>query len=241
VSDVKEEVFGPVLHFTRFAGDQIGSLVEEINELGFGLTMGLHSRIDSRVQKIAMQAKVGNLYVNRNQIGAVVGVQPFGGEGLSGTGPKAGGPHYLARLSIPSSAAEQSVEEFDNQLTVALPSPTGEKNTLFLHPRGRILCLGGDTKEDLARQVDKASSAGNQPIFLKAGEKIDVLVLEADIDAVASDHANRAEIAALLVKRKGPIIPLLSGHDQLHRYCLERTLTIDMTAAGGNAELLAAS
>lgn len=93
------EVFGPILHVLRFKGGQLDKVVDDINATGFGLTLGLHSRIAGVAERVAERARVGNLYVNRNQIGAVVGVQPFGGEGLSGTGPKAGGPNYLARFA----------------------------------------------------------------------------------------------------------------------------------------------
>jgi RHH-type proline utilization regulon transcriptional repressor/proline dehydrogenase/delta 1-pyrroline-5-carboxylate dehydrogenase len=99
VSDVQQEVFGPVLHVTRFAARDLPKLVQEINRQGYGLTLGIHSRIRQRVQTIIADARVGNVYVNRHQVGALVGQQPFGGHGLSGTGPKAGGPHYLLRLS----------------------------------------------------------------------------------------------------------------------------------------------
>ncbi|MBP7668330.1 MAG: aldehyde dehydrogenase family protein, partial [Burkholderiaceae bacterium] len=84
-------------HVLRWGGD-VAALVARINRLGYGLTLGVQTRIDSRALQIAAQARVGNVYVNRNMVGAVVGVQPFGGEGLSGTGPKAGGPHYLYRF-----------------------------------------------------------------------------------------------------------------------------------------------
>jgi RHH-type transcriptional regulator, proline utilization regulon repressor / proline dehydrogenase / delta 1-pyrroline-5-carboxylate dehydrogenase len=97
IADLKDEIFGPVLHVVRWGGD-VGGVVAQINALGYGLTLGVQTRIDSRAQRIADTARVGNVYVNRNMIGAVVGVQPFGGEGLSGTGPKAGGPHYLYRF-----------------------------------------------------------------------------------------------------------------------------------------------
>ena len=97
IADLKEEIFGPVLHVVRWGGD-VMDVVAQINALGYGLTLGVQTRIDSRAQRIADAARVGNVYVNRNMIGAVVGVQPFGGEGLSGTGPKAGGPHYLYRF-----------------------------------------------------------------------------------------------------------------------------------------------
>jgi RHH-type proline utilization regulon transcriptional repressor/proline dehydrogenase/delta 1-pyrroline-5-carboxylate dehydrogenase len=97
IDDVRDEIFGPVLQVVRWSGDPQG-VIEAINALGYGLTLGLQTRIDSRAEAMARHARVGNVYVNRNVIGAVVGVQPFGGEGLSGTGPKAGGPHYLARF-----------------------------------------------------------------------------------------------------------------------------------------------
>jgi len=100
VADLDREVFGPLLHVVRYPGGGLDELVEQINRLGYGLTLGLHSRSRSRAERVIARARVGNLYVNRNQIGAVVGVQPFGGEGLSGTGPKAGGPHYLERFAV---------------------------------------------------------------------------------------------------------------------------------------------
>ena len=93
------EVFGPVLHLVRWKASELDAVIDAINATGYGLTLGIHSRIDDTVEHIVKRAKVGNCYVNRNQIGAVVGVQPFGGENLSGTGPKAGGPHYLVRFA----------------------------------------------------------------------------------------------------------------------------------------------
>ena len=98
IGDIGREIFGPVLHVATFAAGQIEKVLSDINRQGYGLTLGLHSRVDARVQQIIDRAHVGNIYVNRNQIGAVVGTQPFGGEGLSGTGPKAGGPLYLSRF-----------------------------------------------------------------------------------------------------------------------------------------------
>jgi RHH-type proline utilization regulon transcriptional repressor/proline dehydrogenase/delta 1-pyrroline-5-carboxylate dehydrogenase len=97
---LQREVFGPILHVVTFRAGEIDALVDAINALGYGLTLGVHSRIDATVARVVERARVGNLYVNRNMIGAVVGVQPFGGEGLSGTGPKAGGPHYLYRFAV---------------------------------------------------------------------------------------------------------------------------------------------
>jgi RHH-type transcriptional regulator, proline utilization regulon repressor / proline dehydrogenase / delta 1-pyrroline-5-carboxylate dehydrogenase len=97
-------VFGPILHVVRYRADALEGVLAAIEGSGYGLTLGVHSRIDATVDRIAERLAVGNVYVNRNMIGAVVGVQPFGGHGLSGTGPKAGGPHYLSRF-----ATEQTV------------------------------------------------------------------------------------------------------------------------------------
>ena len=102
------EVFGPILHVVRFAGDRLGEVCDAINATGYGLTLGLHTRVKATADFVAERVKVGNIYVNRNQIGAVVGVQPFGGEGLSGTGPKAGGPELSARLRPGAGALDGS-------------------------------------------------------------------------------------------------------------------------------------
>jgi RHH-type proline utilization regulon transcriptional repressor/proline dehydrogenase/delta 1-pyrroline-5-carboxylate dehydrogenase len=96
---LSDEHFGPVLHVARFRAGELDQVIADINATGFGLTLGLHSRIAETRRFVQAHARVGNFYVNRNQIGAVVESQPFGGEGLSGTGPKAGGPHYLARFA----------------------------------------------------------------------------------------------------------------------------------------------
>ncbi|KAB7779474.1 bifunctional proline dehydrogenase/L-glutamate gamma-semialdehyde dehydrogenase PutA [Xanthomonas sp. LMG 12460] len=99
LTQLQREIFGPVLHVIRWKADQLDAVIDQINATGYGLTLGVHSRIDETIERIASRVAVGNVYVNRNQIGAVVGVQPFGGQGLSGTGPKAGGPHYLLRFA----------------------------------------------------------------------------------------------------------------------------------------------
>jgi RHH-type transcriptional regulator, proline utilization regulon repressor / proline dehydrogenase / delta 1-pyrroline-5-carboxylate dehydrogenase len=99
LADIDREVFGPILHVYRFDAADLGAVLDEVNAKGYGLTMGVHSRIEETVEFVRRRACAGNLYVNRNMIGATVGVQPFGGEGLSGTGPKAGGPHYLFRFA----------------------------------------------------------------------------------------------------------------------------------------------
>ena len=96
---MEREVFGPILHVISYAADRLDTVIEAVNGSGYGLTLGIHSRVDSTVRYIQRRLRVGNTYVSRNMIGAVVGVQPFGGEGLSGTGPKAGGPRYLQRFA----------------------------------------------------------------------------------------------------------------------------------------------
>ncbi|MBT82647.1 MAG: trifunctional transcriptional regulator/proline dehydrogenase/L-glutamate gamma-semialdehyde dehydrogenase [Alteromonadaceae bacterium] len=121
---LEREVFGPVIHIIRFKGKEIGEVVDKINSTGFGLTMGIHSRIEERANELAARSRAGNVYVNRNMIGAIVGVQPFGGRGLSGTGPKAGGPNYLRRLMQERATPKPSqVDDIDN-LDAAL---SGEK------------------------------------------------------------------------------------------------------------------
>jgi RHH-type proline utilization regulon transcriptional repressor/proline dehydrogenase/delta 1-pyrroline-5-carboxylate dehydrogenase len=110
-AQLTREVFGPILHIARYRAADLESVVDAVNNTGYGLTFGMHSRIDSKIAQVAQRIRAGNVYVNRGMTGAVVGVQPFGGEGLSGTGPKAGGPHYLLRfasektLSINTTAA----------------------------------------------------------------------------------------------------------------------------------------
>ncbi|MBV8653870.1 MAG: bifunctional proline dehydrogenase/L-glutamate gamma-semialdehyde dehydrogenase PutA, partial [Alphaproteobacteria bacterium] len=100
LDQLEREVFGPILHVIRWRGGQLDAVLDQVAASGYGLTLGIHSRIDETVRAVERRARVGNVYVNRNMIGAVVGVQPFGGEGLSGTGPKAGGPHYLHRFAV---------------------------------------------------------------------------------------------------------------------------------------------
>ncbi|MFT4928537.1 MAG: RHH-type proline utilization regulon transcriptional repressor/proline dehydrogenase [Phenylobacterium sp.] len=117
LSVLKEEVFGPCVHIVRYDASDIEDVIDQINDTGFGLTMGIHTRIEEKSKYLAARSRAGNIYVNRNMIGAVVGVQPFGGRGLSGTGPKAGGPLYLTRLvkekvdSVNGKAVEQSLSE----------------------------------------------------------------------------------------------------------------------------------
>ncbi|AVO54427.1 trifunctional transcriptional regulator/proline dehydrogenase/L-glutamate gamma-semialdehyde dehydrogenase [Ectopseudomonas mendocina] len=130
--EMKREIFGPVLHVVRYARADLGTLLQQINDSGYGLTLGVHTRIDETIAQVVGTAKVGNLYVNRNIVGAVVGVQPFGGEGLSGTGPKAGGPLYLYRLlsTRPQDAVAQYLQHDDVQ-TLPVPAELDKARSAF--------------------------------------------------------------------------------------------------------------
>ena len=114
LSQLPEEVFGPVLHIIRYAGTDVSAVIDQINASGFGLTLGVHSRIDGFARDVFRRARVGNTYINRNMVGAVVGVNPFGGQGLSGTGPKAGGPHYLFRFATEKTRTDNVVAKGGN-------------------------------------------------------------------------------------------------------------------------------
>ncbi|MEM1397770.1 MAG: bifunctional proline dehydrogenase/L-glutamate gamma-semialdehyde dehydrogenase PutA, partial [Pseudomonadota bacterium] len=154
LKDVKREVFAPVLHVIPFKAGALEATLADVNGLGFGLTMGLHTRVDDTMHLVAERARVGNLYVNRNQIGAVVGVQPFGGEGLSGTGPKAGGPHYLQAIRRHKSTGEEPIES---------PSVAfSETPTTLLSQRLSVLKQKLDswrTRDDRSQLFFKAAAA----------------------------------------------------------------------------------
>jgi len=120
-----KEVFGPCVHIVRFKGNEIEKVIEKVNSTGFGLTMGIHTRIEHRAIELARLSRAGNVYINRNMIGAIVGVQPFGGRGLSGTGPKAGGPNYLSRLVVEQATPD---EEKVNMLPEQVLALTGDRN-----------------------------------------------------------------------------------------------------------------
>ncbi|MBN8807873.1 MAG: trifunctional transcriptional regulator/proline dehydrogenase/L-glutamate gamma-semialdehyde dehydrogenase [Sphingomonas sp.] len=191
IAELKREVFGPVLHVVRYRRERLGALIDAINATGYGLTFGLHTRLDETIAHVTSRVKAGNLYVNRNVIGAIVGVQPFGGRGLSGTGPKAGGPLYLGRLVAQAPVFAARAEHLDSPLhdfadwldaggdragaavarrygdasalgvDLALPGPVGERNLYALHPRGRIL-LRPATREGLVEQMAAVLATGNR-------------------------------------------------------------------------------
>lgn len=235
ISELEQEIFGPVLHVIEFEADEIDEVVRQINGTGYGLTFGIHSRIDTRVDKICAAAEIGNIYVNRNQIGAVVGVQPFGGEGLSGTGPKAGGPFYARRFTVAPNADLPVIR------TVEMPGPTGERNTWSLIPRGVVACLGPD-KADIAEQIRMAKSTGNRPITLDDYEgSLDKLLNFQGLSIVLLSNGAQslAGIREILSSRKGKRVLVIDPVKNPELLFAEKAISEDTTASGGNASLLA--
>jgi RHH-type proline utilization regulon transcriptional repressor/proline dehydrogenase/delta 1-pyrroline-5-carboxylate dehydrogenase len=258
IKDLEREVFGPVLHVARFKGRDLDRVISDINATGYGLTFGLHSRIDDRVQTLVDRLQVGNTYVNRNQIGAVVGSQPFGGEGLSGTGPKAGGPDYLIRFTrapLPEAgdwpgaadpvrlqAALGAARSSQGAVRVTdLPGPTGESNRLSLYPRAPLLCLGPGA-EAAARQVAAVTALGGKAVAAQGALAPEALTGLQGFSGVIwwGDAQTGRAYAQALAARPGPILPLIAEAPDADRVLLERHVCIDTTASGGNAQLLAA-
>jgi len=253
IADVTREVFGPVLHVATFRAQDLDRVVDAINGTGYGLTFGLHTRIEKRIGTIAGAIHAGNAYVNRNQIGAVVGSQPFGGEGLSGTGPKAGGPLYVARLTKPDA---QDAGTWDDRADIqalrhalmsqfpagladrrAMPGPTGEANWWSVRPRGPILCLGPGN-DTATRQAAQVRALGGIAVVAQGEVPVSELVNLPNLSGVIFWGDGRA-IARSLAQREGPIVPLIGGMPDAAHVLHERHLCIDVTAAGGNAALLA--
>jgi RHH-type proline utilization regulon transcriptional repressor/proline dehydrogenase/delta 1-pyrroline-5-carboxylate dehydrogenase len=257
IADIEREIFGPVLHVATFRGAELDQVIADINDRGFGLTFGLHTRIDSRVQEISEAIHVGNIYINRNQIGAIVGSQPFGGEGLSGTGPKAGGPNYLTRFYAPKPATA-AAGEWANQADLRrlakdlapvpaksiderlMPGPTGELNRLTTLSRGPILCMGPGISAVTA-QMAAVRALGGQAVATDGAVSAATLT---GIEGIATaiwwgDKVEARAYAAALAKREGPIVQLVCDLPDLGHVAHERHLCVDTTAAGGNAALLA--
>ena len=296
LDDLEREVFGPVLHLISYKYGGLEQLLDQINNKGYGLTMGLHTRIDETMQTVIARAEVGNLYINRNIVGAVVGVQPFGGEGLSGTGPKAGGPLYIYRLMHqvsekklaqpyaaqvgPALVENHLVQEFKAWVAKTFPTlslkapmqistgrsfslqgPTGEENQYMILPRESVLSLA-HTEQDQIQQILAILSVGSRPAVLAnntfmlkylptmpAAVSKQFKVIR-DIETGAFDavlhHGDTAELIDLqkrIAARKGPIISvthLSSGNYDIpvERLVIERAISINTAAAGGNASLM---
>ncbi|MGR3493672.1 bifunctional proline dehydrogenase/L-glutamate gamma-semialdehyde dehydrogenase PutA [Citreimonas sp.] len=258
IKDLEQEIFGPVLHVATFKARDIDRVIDAINATGYGLTFGLQTRIDDRVQHVTERIHAGNLYVNRNQIGAIVGSQPFGGEGLSGTGPKAGGPLYVDRFRR-HDANPDSAEAWPRAADAAkltkrlkdaarpgpvirqdLPGPTGEANQYVTLPRDPVLCAGPGAKAaaEQARLVRDLDGVAVEADGLPEPETLEQL---RGVSAVLwwGDAETAREMRQALARRDGPIVPLITGAPDRGHARAERHVCIDTTAAGGNAALLA--
>ena len=278
---LRGEVFGPVVHLIRYASKNLPEIIKSINATGFGLTAGIHSRVGTTTRKFSEKINAGNIYINRNMIGAIVGVQPFGGHGLSGTGPKAGGPHYLYRLlqaSVTTNIANELQQKISCLLTQAekefagmreLTGPTGELNQWLCEPRGGVLCIDEDPESNRgtlhaiaalvaanrvihvsAHPLDRALLAQQSELWdnyqhLSTGELGDkkTYLARFHIDAVtfAGTNAEAQSLQTILLGLKGPMVPLIDDYFSpalLHRFVLEKSISTDTTAAGGNASLL---
>lgn len=292
IDELQREVFGPVLHVIRYRRAELDQLLTAINASGNGLTFGLHTRLETTIDHVASRIKVGNIYVNRNIIGAIVGVQPFGGRGLSGTGPKAGGPLYLNRLlkhspsgvSVPHQAADDTLPEFaawleregnaDAAILVReigtrsplgyqtdLPGPVGERNVYALYPRGTLL-LRPQTSLGLIHQVAATLATGNE-MAIEAEASLLSIVAKFPPGVQKRFRAQRGAVSAVLIEGgdaealaavaemaalPGAVIPIHVARTQditqPTAYCAdwlveEVSTSINTTAAGGNASLVA--
>ncbi len=245
LATLQREVFGPVLHVLRFRRDGLDGMIDAINATGYGLTFGIHTRIDETIARVVARATAGNIYVNRNLIGAVVGVQPFGGHGLSGTGPKAGGPLYLRRL-----LAGRPGGWVPSEVANMLPGPVGEANLYRTQPRGTVLCLA-DTQEALLRQIDAVRATGNRAVVSPGllSSPVAGVVEQAEWQAAnfqavlfQGDAATLLALARDVAGRPGPIAQIhVAGPDgayPLEWLVQERSVSTNTTAAGGNANLM---
>jgi len=288
LSELKHEVFGPVLHVVRYRRSELATVIDSINATGYGLTLGIHSRIDETINFITACAHVGNIYVNRNIVGAVVGVQPFGGEGKSGTGPKAGGPLYLKRLQRGAPPLLQHRRHADPGLaalmdwagakghqqltslgehyacttligiTLDLPGPTGERNSLSFVPRGTVLCAA-DEPQGLLNQLAAVLATGNNALVLANSQQSVLANLPAQVKhricVVSQSELNTRELQMamiesglapglrpLLAARHGAIVGIIDTVAKepidIWRLVAERAVCVNTTAAGGNASLM---
>lgn len=211
LSELQQEIFGPVLHLLRFRRPELDSLIEQINATGYGLTLGVHTRIDETIASVVSRAKVGNLYVNRNMVGAVVGVQPFGGQGLSGTGPKAGGPLYLYRLlAIRPEDAVRRVLDFSGTPTKPDMPKNKEQNDAFESFFQWALATGLNDLASLSRHYREQSSSGSTRLLNgPTGERNTYSLLPREsVLCLAEDERDLlTQLAAVLAVGSQAVIP----------------------------------
>ncbi len=246
IADLTREVFGPVLHVLRYKREQLPQVIDAINASGYGLTFGLHTRLDETVAQVTAKVQAGNLYINRNMVGAVVGVQPFGGRGLSGTGPKAGGPLYIGRLV--TSGFASSLQSGDH---LTLDGPVGERNVYALHPRGTILAVPA-TPEGLAAQVSVILETGNTALVVAApglrdggpqSDKVRWIDRIGEANGIAGalvegDAAQIGNVQRDIASLGGPIVITQANRYRREWLAEEVSVSTNTTAAGGNAALM---
>ena len=291
LNELQREVFGPVLHVVRYRASELDQLIDQINAKGYALTSGVHSRIEGTVDHIRDRIEAGNIYVNRNIVGAVVGVQPFGGHGLSGTGPKAGGPFYLQRLvrtpewvaptlsrigqadedalkrletlvhKLPFNAEEKKaaaaalgharVRTLRKAETV-LVGPTGERNSLSWRSPKRVWVHGGNLLQAFSALTELAAAGiqtvvePNSPLASYSADLDGLLQVNskpenAGISHVAAIEPLSSERKQELAGRDGALIRILPSEQGLDilQVFEEISCSINTTAAGGNASLMA--
>lgn len=291
LNELQREVFGPVLHVVRYRADKLDSVIDQINSKGYALTHGVHSRIEGTVRHIRSRIEAGNVYVNRNIVGAVVGVQPFGGHGLSGTGPKAGGSFYLQKLTragewvaptlsqigqadeaalkrlealvhkLPFNAEEKKAAAAAlgharirtlRRAETVLTGPTGERNSISWHAPKRVWIHGGSTVQAFAALTELAASGiqavvePDSPLASYTADLEGLLLVNGKPETVGISHvaalsplnsARKQELAAhdgALIR----ILPSENGLDTLQVF-EEISCSVNTTAAGGNASLMA--
>ena len=291
LNELQREVFGPVLHVIRYRASELDQLIDQINAKGYALTSGVHSRIEGTVEHVRDRIEAGNIYVNRNIVGAVVGVQPFGGHGLSGTGPKAGGPFYLQRLvrtpewvaptlsrigqadedalkrletlvhKLPFNAEEKKaaaaalgharVRTLRKAETV-LVGPTGERNSLSWRSPKRVWVHGGNLLQAFSALTELAAAGiqtvvePNSPLASYSADLDGLLQVNskpenAGISHVAAIEPLSSERKQELAGRDGALIRILPSEQGLDilQVFEEISCSINTTAAGGNASLMA--
>ena len=291
LNELQREVFGPVLHVVRYRASELDQLIDQINAKGYALTSGVHSRIEGTVDHIRDRIEAGNIYVNRNIVGAVVGVQPFGGHGLSGTGPKAGGPFYLQRLvrtpewvaptlsrigqadedalkrletlvhKLPFDAEEKKtaaavlgharVRTLRKAETV-LVGPTGERNSLSWRSPKRVWVHGGNLLQAFSALTELAAAGiqtvvePNSPLVAYSADLDGLLQVNskpenAGISHVAAIEPLSSERKQELAGHDGALIRILPSEQGLDilQVFEEISCSINTTAAGGNASLMA--
>lgn len=291
LNELQREVFGPVLHVVRYRADELDNVIDQINSKGYALTHGVHSRIEGTVRHIRSRIEAGNVYVNRNIVGAVVGVQPFGGHGLSGTGPKAGGSFYLQKLTragewvaptlsqigqadeaalkrlealvhkLPFNAEEKKAAAAAlgharirtlRRAETVLTGPTGERNSISWHAPKRVWIHGGSTVQAFAALTELAASGiqavvePDSPLASYTADLEGLLLVNGKPETVGISHvaalsplnsARKQELAAhdgALIR----ILPSENGLDILQVF-EEISCSVNTTAAGGNASLMA--